>query len=327
MRSPLPKVLHPLCGRPLGAWPVHAALDADAHRVVVVTGPDRALDGHLPAGVRIAVQEDALGTGHAVRCAAGQLERDRPVVVLAGDVPLVTAGLVRELVDAHARSGAAATILTMRLEDPAGYGRVVRDASGAVARVVETKAPGDATAAELAIDEVNTGVLCFDGGALLDALAALRNDNAQGEYYLPDTLAFLRSRGQAVAAHVTDDASATLGVNDQADLARVRALAQRRIVEAHLAAGVTVVDPARTVLDASVVIGAGTVLEPGCQLEGATIVGPSCRIGPQVTLRDTRVGARAVVRHAFVEGGAIPAGAVAGPSGYVVAAPPRRAAA
>jgi bifunctional UDP-N-acetylglucosamine pyrophosphorylase / glucosamine-1-phosphate N-acetyltransferase len=313
MRSPLPKVLHPVCGRALAAWPAQAALDAGAHRVVVIGGPDRALDGHLPAGVRLAVQDEALGTGHAVRCAAAHIRPERPVVVLAGDVPLVTGALVRELVAAHAATGAAATMLTMRLADPTGYGRVVRDAAGAVARVVETKSAADATPAELAIDEVNTGVFCFDGGALLEALGALRADNAQGEYYLPDVLPVLRARGLEVAAHRTEDGSALLGVNDQADLAAVRALAQQRIVSAHLAAGVTVVDPARTVIDADVTIGAGTVLEPGCQLEARTAVGAGCRIGPQTTLRATRVGDGATVLHTFAEGAAVPAGAVAGP--------------
>jgi bifunctional UDP-N-acetylglucosamine pyrophosphorylase / glucosamine-1-phosphate N-acetyltransferase len=319
MRSPLPKVLHPICGRPLVVWPVRAALDAGAHRVVVVGGPDRALAGRLPAGVALATQPDARGTGDAVRCAAAHLERDRPVVVLAGDVPLVTSTTIGALVASHRESGAAATMMTTRLEDPAGYGRVVRDDRGDVVRVVETKAAGDATLAQLAIREVNTGVLCFDGGALLDVLDRLADDNAQGEVYLPDGLPLLRAAGHRIAAHVVDDHAACLGVNDQADLAQVRAIAQRRILDAHLDAGVTVVDPARTVVDADVEIGAGTVIEPGCQLEGATSVGGGSRIGPHATLRDARVGDGARVLHSVLEDCTVDAGASVGPYAHVAA--------
>jgi bifunctional UDP-N-acetylglucosamine pyrophosphorylase/glucosamine-1-phosphate N-acetyltransferase len=317
MRSPLPKVLHPICGRPMVAWPVHAARAAGAHRVVVVGGPDGALAAHLPEGTELVTQPEARGTGDAVRCAAPHIDPERPVVVLAGDVPLITPETISDLVAAHSASGAAATMLSMRLEDPSGYGRVVRDERGDVVRVVETKSPGDATAQELAIDEVNTGVLCFDGAALREALAGLRDDNAQGELYLPDTLPLLRAAGHRVAAHTTDDASVCLGVNDQAGLAEVRALAQRRIIAAHLDAGVTVVDPARTVIDADVWIGAGTVIDPGCQLEGETAVGAGSRVGPHVTLRDAALGEGVTVLHSVLIGAHVRARASVGPFAYL----------
>ena len=317
MRSPLPKVLHPICGRPMVGWPVRAALDAGAARVVVVGGPDRALAGRLPEGVVLATQPEPRGTGDAVRCAAEHLERDRPVVVLAGDVPLVTAATISELVRAHATGGAAATMMTTRLADPTGYGRVVRDDRGDVLRVVETKAPGDASLAELAIREVNTGVLCFDGGALLDVLDRLGADNAQGEVYLPDALALLRAAGRRVAGHVVDDATVCLGVNDQRHLAAVRAIAQRRIVDAHLDAGVTITDPARTIIDADVEIGAGTVVDPGCQLEGATAIGRACRIGPHATVRDAVIGDGATVMHSVLDGCAVGELAAVGPFAYL----------
>jgi bifunctional UDP-N-acetylglucosamine pyrophosphorylase / glucosamine-1-phosphate N-acetyltransferase len=317
MRSPLPKVLHPICGRPMVGWPVQAALDAGAHRVVVVGGPDGVLADALPAGVALATQPEARGTGDAVRCAAAHVERDRPVVVLAGDVPLITASAVAGLVRSHLKSGAAATMLTTRLEDPSGYGRVVRDERGHVLRVVETKTPGDATLAELAIREVNTGVLCFDGGALLDVLDRLGSDNAQREVYLPDTLPLLRAAGHRAGAHISDDALTCLGVNDQAALAEVRAIAQGRIVAAHLEAGVTLVDPARTVIDADVRIGAGTVIEPGCQIEGATTLGRGCRIGPHCTLRDAHIGDGASVMHSVLDGCSVAEHATVGPFAYL----------
>jgi bifunctional UDP-N-acetylglucosamine pyrophosphorylase/glucosamine-1-phosphate N-acetyltransferase len=317
MRSPLPKVLHPICGRPMVGWPAQAAIDAGAHRVVVVGGPDGALAPHLPEGTVLATQPEARGTGDAVRCAAGHIDPERPVVVLAGDVPLITAETVRAFVEAHAAGGAAATMLTMHLDDPSGYGRVVRDERGDVLRVVETKAPGDATITELAIREVNTGVLCFDGAALLAALDGLAPDNAQGELYLPDTLPLLSAAGHRVAAHATTDATVTLGVNDQAALADVRTIAQRRIIEAHLRAGVTVIDPARTVIDADVRIGAGTVIEPGCQLEGRTAVGAGCHVGPHVTMRDSRLADGVSVLHSVLIGARVAERAGVGPFAYL----------
>jgi bifunctional UDP-N-acetylglucosamine pyrophosphorylase/glucosamine-1-phosphate N-acetyltransferase len=317
MRSPLPKVLHPICGRPMVGWPVRAALDAGAHRVVVVGGPDRALEPHLPEGVDLAVQREARGTGDAVHSAAAHIDPARPVVVLAGDVPLITPATIAGLVEAHTAAEAAVTVLTMRLDDPSGYGRVVRDERGAVVRVVETKAPGDATAEELAIDEVNTGVLCFDGAALLDVLGRLSADNAQGELYLPDAIGVLRADGLRAAAHITDDASVCLGINDQAGLAEVRALAQQRVIAAHLDAGVTVVDPARTVIDVDATIGAGTVIAPGCQLEGKVVVGRDCRVGPHVTARDVVLGDGVSVLHSVVVGARVADRATVGPFAYL----------
>lgn len=317
MNSPLPKVLHPICGLPMVAWPVRAALGAGAHRVVVVGGPDRALAPHLPERTALATQPEAGGTGDAVRCAAEHIDPALPVVVLAGDAPLITADTIADLVQAHAASGAAATMLTMHLDDPTGYGRVVRDERGDIVRVAESKEPGDATLRELVIREVNTGVLCFDGDALLEVLGCLAPDNAQGELYLPDTLPLLRAAGHRVSAFQTTDASVCLGVNDQVGLADVRALAQRRIAEAHLRAGVTIVDPARTVIDADVRIGAGTVIEPGTQLEGRTAIGAGCNIGPHVTMRDSELGDGVTVLHSVVTGATVAARATVGPFAYL----------
>ncbi|MEZ5120766.1 MAG: bifunctional UDP-N-acetylglucosamine diphosphorylase/glucosamine-1-phosphate N-acetyltransferase GlmU [Solirubrobacterales bacterium] len=315
MRSRVPKVLHPVCGRPMVLWPVHAALAAGARRVVVVGGADRALAGVLGDDPRVvlAVQERALGTGDAVRSAAAHIGAADTVVVLSGDVPLITPEAIAGLVAAHERAGAQATMATMLLDDPAGYGRVVRAAGGAVERVVETKAPGDATAEELAIREVNTGVYAFAGGLLLEQLAALSNDNAQGEYYLPGVLPGLAP----VAAHLVDDPALTLGVNDRVDLARVTEIAQRRIVDAHARAGVTFVAPATTVVDAGVEIGMDTVVEPGCALRGATAVGERCTIGAHTTIIDSRLGDEVVVRHSHLDGADVRAGATVGPFAYL----------
>ena len=268
MQSDTPKVLHPICGRPMIGWPIMAAQEAGAGRIVVVDGPQRRLEGELPDGVELAVQEEPNGTGDAVRSAAGHIAAGDTVLVLYGDVPLITAEAITALAQAHDESGAAATMATMELEDPTGYGRVIRASDGSVERVVETKTPGDATPEEEAIREVNTGIYAFAGGDLVEALGRLTSDNAQGELYLPDVLPLLRADGKLIAAHVVTDATLTLGVNSRVDLARVRALAQARIQREHALAGVTIVDPQSTLVDAGVEIGRDTVIEPSTFLRG-----------------------------------------------------------
>src|SRR3954466_776502 len=317
MRSALPKVLHPLCGRPLVQWPIHAAREAGAARIVVVDSAARPLDGHLPADVVLAVQERPNGTADALEAAAGALPADGAVVVLSGDVPLVTAEFVADLVATHGASGAAATMATMVLGEPGECGRVVRCEAVYVVGVVEAKGAGDATAAQLAIREVNTGIFCFDARALRAALPQVGSDNAQGERYLPDVLPLLRAGGHRIAAHVVDDADLTLGVNDRADLAAVRAIAQARIHDRLMREGVTIVDPASTTIDADVAIGRDTVIEPFCTLTGATLVGEHCRIGANSTLTDALVGHGVVVRQSWLDSCDLHDGATVGPFAYL----------
>jgi bifunctional UDP-N-acetylglucosamine pyrophosphorylase/glucosamine-1-phosphate N-acetyltransferase len=313
MRSRVPKVLHPICGRPMALWPVHAALEAGAGRVVVVGGPDRALEPVLPEGVVLAVQERPLGTGDAVRSAAEHIDPDAPVVVLSGDVPLITAEAIRSLANAHDSSGAQATMVTAILDDPTGYGRVVRNEDGSVARVVETKAAGDATTDELAIREVNSGLYAFAGGALVQQLAELSNDNAQGEYYLPDVLPALAP----VQAYVLDDPTFMLGVNDRVDLQAVRAIAQQRIVDALARDGVTFVSPQTTVVDVGVRIGQDTIVEQGCTISGTTTIGAGAHIGPHTTIRDSAVADDVTIRQSYLDGAQLDAGATVGPFAYL----------
>ena len=317
MRSDVPKVLHPICGRPMILWSVLAAREAGAGKVVVVDGPKRALDGQLPEGVAIAIQEEALGTGDAVRAASGEIAAGATVLVLYGDVPLITAEAIAALARAHEESGAAGTMATMELEDPSGYGRVIRASDGSVERVVETKRPGDASPEEMAIREVNTGIYAFSGGPLLEALERLRADNAQGELYLPDVLSLLRAEGRPVGAHIVTDSTLTLGINDRVALAEVRALAQRRIVEAHQRAGVTVVDPASTTIEAEVTLGRDTIVEPSSFLRGTTRVGERCSIGPLTTLIDTTVGDEVTIPHSYVNGAELGDRVSVGPFAYL----------
>ena len=300
MRSALPKVLHPLCGRPLILWPVTAAQEAGAGNVVVVDNPKRRLEDWLPEGVKTAVQPEPNGTGGAVAAAAEHIDPDATVVVINGDVPLITPEAITALVSAHEQSGAAATMATMELDDPAEYGRVIRTGEGHVERVVEAKAGGDATPEQLAIREVNTGVYAFSGADLVDALQHIDSNNAQGELYLPDTLPKLREAGKTIAAHVVTDHTLTLGVNDRVELEQVRKLAQKRINEWHARNGVTIVDLDTAHIDVEVDIGRDTVIEPGTVLKGATTIGADCRIGPFTTITDCRIGDGVSIPHSYL---------------------------
>ncbi len=308
MRSQTPKVLHELCGRPMVLWPVQAALAAGAGRVVVVDSPARALEPVLPEGVELAVQAHPDGTGGAVAAGMAALEESTgsaidpgaPVLVLSGDVPLVSAEAIGELIDAHAACGAAATMATTFLEDPSGYGRVVRDRGGAVERVVETKGQGDSTQAEREIREVNTGIFVFAARALREALPRLSAENAQGELYLPQVLELLRSGGALIGGHNVEDDRLVLGVNDRVSLARVRKLAQAAINERHMLAGVSIVDPDATVIDVDVEIGQDTLIEPFTTIRGTTRIGSGCTI-----------------RHSYLVDCVLEDGAAVGPFAYL----------
>src|SRR3954451_5202381 len=276
MRSSTPKMLHPVCGRPMVAWPIVAAREAGAGQVAAIVSPGRDLSAGLPADVETVEQPQPDGTGGAIRAALPLIEgaeQSETVLVLSGDVPLISAATISALLEAHEAAGAGATMLTIELDEPGAYGRVVRNEAGEVERVVEAKAAGDADPAQLAIREINAGTYAFQAALLAEALRGLSNDNAQGEYYLPDVLPALRAAGHSVAAHLADDPAVTMGVNNRVDLAAVEAEGRRRLLEAHMLAGVTVVDPASTWIDVGVEIAADARIEPGTTLRGATAIG------------------------------------------------------
>jgi bifunctional UDP-N-acetylglucosamine pyrophosphorylase/glucosamine-1-phosphate N-acetyltransferase len=317
MRSSLPKMLHPVCGRPMVAWPIAAAREAGAGRVAAIISPKQDLSAGLPEGVETVVQPEPDGTGGAVRAALALIEEAETVLVLSGDHPLITDENIGGLLEAHEKAGAAATLLTIELEDPGSYGRVVRDASGAVERVAETKAAGDAGAAELEIREINAGTYVFQAGPLAEALGQLSNDNAQGEYYLPDVIPALRHAGHSVAAHLSEDLAVTMGVNNRADLAAVEALGRQRIVTAHMLAGVTVVDPGSTWIEAEVEIEPDARIEPGTSLRGASRIGAGTTVGPLTTLIDSELGTNVSAPHSYLVDCAVGDNANVGPFAYL----------
>ena len=317
MRSSTPKMLHPVCGRPMVAWPILAAREAGAGRVAAIVSPGRDLTAGLPEGVETVEQPQADGTGGAIRAALPLIEASETVLVLSGDHPLISAEIISSFLAAHASTQAAATVMTIELDDPGSYGRVVRDSSGAVERVVEAKAAGDAEAWQLEIREINAGTYAFDAGSLAAALRSLSNDNAQGEYYLPDVFPALREAGHSVFAHQADDMAVTMGVNNRVDLAAVEGEGRRRLLEAHMLAGVTVVDPASTWVDAGVEIAADARIEPGTTLRGETAIAAGAVVGPLSTLIDCSVGAGSQVLHSYLVECEVRAGCSVGPFAYL----------
>ena len=317
MRSSLPKVMHPLCGRPLVAWPVLAAREAGAERVAVIVSPNHDLSPVLPDGTETVVQEEANGTGGALRAALPVIEASETIVVLSGDVPLVTAEVIAALVATHDSSGAAATVMTTELDDPGAYGRIVRDANGDIEKIVEAKAEGDATPEELAIEEINVGIYAFAAASLAEALGGIDNDNAQGEYYLGDVLPLIRTSGGRVVAHREDDPGVNLGINNRADLALVAGHARRAINHRHMIAGVTITDPEATWIDVDVEIGADSTIEPGSYLRGASRIGPGAVVGPHTTISDTTIGEGASVVRSHLLDCDVEANVNVGPFSYL----------
>ena len=291
MKSNTIKVLHRAAGRPIIDYVVDLAAALGDQPPVVIVGHQReAVQQSVGERARFAVQAEQLGTGHAVLQASQVLTNDltnRRVLILSGDVPLTRAETLQKLLEEHERSGNALTLLTMKLEQPAMYGRIVRDASGAVQRIVEAK---DASAAEKKINEVNAGIYVFEGARFFDRLRGLSTNNAQGEYYLTDTLAILRAAGERVGAMIVDDPVEALGVNSRAELATVEAEIQRRVVDALMREGVTFRNPSTVVIDSTVTIARDTVVYPFVTIEGNTTIGERCVIEPGSHLINMTIG-------------------------------------
>lgn len=319
MKSATPKVLHAICGRALVGHAVAAARAVDPEHLVVVVGHGRdQVVPHLSeidASARPVVQEQQNGTGHAVRIALEAVgELTGTVLVTYGDVPLLRGETLAHLLEMHEARGFAATVLTATVPDPHGYGRIVRDADGEFAAIVEQK---DADATQSAIAEINSGVYAFEGKLLRDALNRLTTDNAQGEEYLTDVLGMLRGDGRHVGAVVTSDYHEILGVNDRRQLADLCGLLNGRILDGWMRAGVTIVDPATTWIDVDVTLEPDAVIHPNTQLHGRTHIAHDAEIGPNSTLRDARVEHGASVVATYAIGADIGPEATVGPYTYL----------
>ena len=289
MKSAHPKVLHKVCGKEMVRHVLDAATAAGSKRNIVVVGfgADE-VRGTLGSAAEVVVQEKQLGTGHAVLQAEPLLRSEKgTVMVLCGDTPLLTAGLLQKLCDEHEKANAKATVLTAIMPDATGYGRVIRTAAGDVEKIVEHK---DATEVERAVREVNAGIYCFEKEALFSALAKVGCDNAQGEYYLPDVLSILRGQGEKIWAVAAEDYEETLGVNSRIHLAQAEKILRRRKNIELMESGVTLMDPDSTFVDTDVTVGRDTVIYPLTWLEGKTVVGEQCVLGPSSRFSDARIG-------------------------------------
>ncbi|WP_326689871.1 MULTISPECIES: bifunctional UDP-N-acetylglucosamine diphosphorylase/glucosamine-1-phosphate N-acetyltransferase GlmU [unclassified Streptomyces] len=324
MKSATPKVLHEICGRSLVGHVVSAARVLDPEHLVVVVGHAREkVTAHLTetgANATTAVQHEQNGTGHAVRMGLEELAGagvtvKGTVLVTCGDTPLLTGATLQRLADTHSADGNAVTVLTAEVPDATGYGRIVRDPDGgAVTAIVEHK---DATEAQRAIREINSGVFAFDGRLLSEALGKVRTDNSQGEEYLTDVLGILREGGHRVGAAVAGDHREIAGINNRVQLSQARRMLNGRLVEDAMLAGVTVIDPATTWMDVTVTYEPDATVHPGTQLLGATHLGGECEVGPNSRLTDTRVGAGAAVSNTVAQGAEIGEGASVGPYTYL----------
>ena len=300
MKSKLYKVLHQVCGKSMVEYVVEAAQAIKPDKIVTIVGNGaEEVKKVLADKSEFVLQKKQLGTGDAVLTASDELAAEKgATLVITGDTPLFTSQTFQKLFDYHQSKGNAATVLTAQAPNPYGYGRIIRDDQDNVLRIVEQK---DATAAELKINEINTGVFCFDNQLLFSALKKVDNHNAQGEYYLTDVLEILRNKGQRIGAYKMPDFSESLGVNDRSALAQATKIMQKRINKKHMANGVTFIDPDTAYIDADVKIGCDTLIEGNVVIKGNTEIGDDCVVTSGSRIIDSKIANKVTVTSSTVE--------------------------
>ncbi len=316
MKSKLPKVLHKVCGQTLVDHVVDAAREIGSEHVVAVVGHGReAVEAQLePRGVKFAVQTDQLGTGHAVLVASDHIADDENVLILCGDTPLIEPGSLKGLVELMEEKAYSGVLMTTFVDDPTGYGRILRDAEGNVAGIVEHK---DADEAQRAIKEINPAVYCFRGDVLKKALSALKNDNAQGEYYLTDVIEIIRGYGHKIGGFAVEDPAQMLGVNSRIQLHEAERIMQARIMEKLMVEGVTIINAGNTYIEKKVRIGSDTVVYPGAFLAGETVIGEDCVIGPDARIENCTLENDVEVRSSTMVDSSVGAHTKVGPYAYL----------
>ncbi|EIT84187.1 bifunctional N-acetylglucosamine-1-phosphate uridyltransferase/glucosamine-1-phosphate acetyltransferase [Fictibacillus macauensis ZFHKF-1] len=316
MKSSLYKVLHPVCGKPMVQHVVDQITKLHTNKIVTVVGHGADLvKEQLGSSSEYVLQEEQLGTAHAVSQAKQLLANEEgTTLVVCGDTPLMTAETMEKLLAEHQKAGAKVTILTAHAENPAGYGRIIRQADGTVARIVEHK---DASEEERLVQEINTGTYCFDNQALFTALASVSNDNVQGEYYLPDVAEILKKQGEVVAAYQTASFDETLGVNDRVALSQAEQIMKQRINEQHMRNGVTLIDPQQTYISCDAVIGQDTILYPGTIITGASVIGENNIIGPNSEIKDSTIGNGNTIKQSVVNDSEIGNDVSVGPFAHI----------
>lgn len=316
MKSKLYKVMHPVMGKPMVGHVVDAAHAVKMDQVVTVTGVGaETVQDYLGDKSSYVLQEEQLGTAHAVKQAASILkDKEGTTLVICGDTPLLTAKTLTGLVDFHENEGAKATVLTAHADNPFGYGRVIRSNDDAVVKIVEQK---DASKEEAAVQEINTGTYCFDNKALFEALEKVKNENIQGEYYLPDVIEILKNQEELVAAFQLENMDEALGVNDRVALAQAHQSMKERINEQHMRNGVSIIDPANTYIESDVKIGQDTVIEPGVYLKGNTVIGEDVLIGAHSVIVDSTIGNSVKIISSTIEESIMGDGSDIGPNSHL----------
>ncbi|MGE7925247.1 bifunctional UDP-N-acetylglucosamine diphosphorylase/glucosamine-1-phosphate N-acetyltransferase GlmU [Viridibacillus arvi] len=316
MKSKLYKVLHPVCGKPMVEHVVDHIQTLDVERIVTIVGYGaEKVKEQLGEKSEYVLQAEQLGTAHAVQQVEPILgELEGTTIVICGDTPLIRPETMKALFKHHESTHAKATILTAIAEDPTGYGRILRSTDQQVAQIVEQK---DATSEQRQVKEINTGTYCFDNKALFAALKLVKNDNAQGEYYLPDVIEILQKQGEVVAAYVTENFAETLGVNDRIALSQAEETMRARINEQHMRNGVTIINPNNTYISVDAQIGRDTVIQPGVIIEGASSIGEDCIIGPNSHIQNSRIGNRTTVHSSVVRESIIGEDTAVGPFAHI----------
>lgn len=316
MNSDICKVMHKISGKPLAKWVKDKLDDAGCEKEVMVVGHKKEqVTEFFGDSVLYSEQSEMKGTGHAVMMAQPHFEgSSTTVMVLCGDAPLISEGLIRSVVDFHKKSGSCATVVSAKLDNPFGYGRIIKDKDGALLKIVEEK---DASEDEKKVNEVNSGMYCFESEYLFDALSKIKNDNAQGEYYLTDTISVLKSEGKKVFAYTADDENEILGVNNRIDLANAQKIKNAEIVKKHLVNGVTIIDPETTYIDDEAVIGSDTVIYPNTNIRGNCKIGSFCEIGPNSVLTDTIIGNGVTFLNSVANGAFVGDDTTVGPFAYL----------
>jgi bifunctional UDP-N-acetylglucosamine pyrophosphorylase/glucosamine-1-phosphate N-acetyltransferase len=316
MKSKLYKVLHSVCGKPMVEHVVDHIQSLGAERIVTIVGHGAEMvQEQLGERSEYALQEEQLGTAHAVLQADAVLgSLEGTTLVICGDTPLIRPETIQALLQHHQETNAKATILTGIPEDPTGYGRIIRNIEGHVERIVEQK---DASKEQQLVKEINSGTYCFDNKSLFNALKLVKNDNVQGEYYLPDVIEILKQQGDIVSAYATADFEETLGVNDRVALSQAESIMRSRIVEKHMRNGVTIINPTNTYISADVVIGSDTVLQPGVMIEGSSEIGEDCMIGPNSHIVDSKIGDRTTIHSSVVTKSVVGTDTAVGPFAHI----------
>ncbi|ANU26861.1 bifunctional UDP-N-acetylglucosamine diphosphorylase/glucosamine-1-phosphate N-acetyltransferase GlmU [Planococcus versutus] len=316
MKSKLYKVLHPVCGMPMVEHVAGNVEQLGVKKIVTVVGHGaEKVQQQLGDKSEYALQAEQLGTAHAVQQTASLIEGlSGTTLVVCGDTPLIRPETMQALLDQHAETKAKATILTAIADNPAGYGRILRNSDGIVKKIVEQK---DASEEEQRVKEINTGTYCFDNEALFEALKCVSNDNVQGEYYLPDVIEILQKQGEIVAAYATDNFDETLGVNDRVALSQAENTMRKRIAEKHMRAGVSIIDPSTAYISAQAQIGADTIIYPNVQIDGYTKIGEDCIISSNTHIVNSEIGDRTTVRSSEIHDSSIGADTAVGPFAHI----------